>query len=70
MNKQDNGHRINVLFNDGSWIEFRAFDSYDSAMDGRMCIWQDVILDGKFYDFYSIPINQIKSIREIDLNRE
>ena len=69
MNSEDRGYKVEVQRMDGSWEEFRAFDSYDTMAQGRMLVWQDVILYNQRLDFYSIPVSDIKTIKEIDLNK-
>jgi hypothetical protein len=61
--------RVAVKFVDGTWVEFYAFDSYETAGEGEICMWQDVVLDGKSLDFYSIPTRNIKEIQETDLTK-
>lgn len=60
-------YRVRVELNDGLWIQFFASDQYDTTANGRIVYWLDVVIGVGRYDFYSIPVANIKSIGETEV---
>lgn len=58
-----------VVFTNGAKREFKADSSYDSSCDGRMLVWDGVLIDGKSVDYYSVPIDKVEEITERDLGK-
>ena len=57
-------YKVRVLFTDNSWVEFYADSSYENVANGRVLVWDDVLIDGKRLKYYSIPVHRIKSVEE------
>lgn len=61
-------YKVRVLFRDGSLSEFYAGSTYDLNGEGKMCVWQDVSINGGTReDYYSIPTDLIKEIKESEV---
>ena len=57
-------YKVTVVMKDGTTKSFLADYSYETERHGMITYWQDVLLDGREYETYSIPTSEIKEVME------